>query len=380
MTEAQRTAERRVHLADAHTIVVKLGSRVVLRNGAVNEALLASLTEEIAALRGQGREMLMVTSGAVGVGLGALGLPANLDDISKRQAAAAVGQSLLMHTYARLFERFGLAVAQVLLTPDDIADRERYLHIRNTTKALLEARAVPIFNENDSVSVAGVTFGENDKLAALVASKIGADVLIFLTETQGLYTADPRTAAEAEVVKRVPADDRRVFEYVGKVKDTVTKGGMLAKINAARTLVSVGIPAVIARGSERRVLSRIIAGDDVGTFFVPRARVSSRKSWIAGALTPEGALVVDAGAREALLQPDGASLLPAGVTDVIGEFGAGDAVTVVDQEGVEIARGLVNYSSAEARKLIGAHSSQIREILGRSGHDEIVHRDNLVVT
>jgi len=379
-TEAERIAERRQHLADAHIIVIKLGSRVVLRDGGANEALLARLAAEIARFREQGRQVLLVSSGAVGLGLTILGLPDEVDDISKRQAAAAVGQSALMQTYQRLLAPYGQIVAQILLTTEDISDRERYLHIRNTTQALLESGAIPIFNENDSVSVAGVTFGENDKLAALVASKIGADVLIFLTETQGLYNADPASHPEAEVVKRVEADDRHVFEYVGQVKDAATKGGMLAKINAARTLASLGIPAVIAKGSEERVLSRIIGGEDVGTFFVPRARASSRKSWIATALTPEGAIVVDEGAKRALLHPDGASLLPAGVVDVVGEFSAGHAVSIMDTEGVEIARGLVNYSSAEARKLRGAHSSQIKEILGRSGHEEIVHRDNLVVT
>ncbi|MFQ6131303.1 MAG: glutamate 5-kinase [Armatimonadota bacterium] len=372
--------ERREHLAEARVIVIKLGSRVVLRDGGVNEGRLARLAAEVAGFRDEGRQVLLVSSGAVGLGLSVLGLPDQVDDVSKRQAAAAVGQSALMQTYQRLLAPYEQTVAQILLTTEDIADRERYLHIRNTTQALLASGAIPVFNENDSVSVAGVTFGENDKLAALVASKIGADVLIFLTETQGLYTADPASDPSAEVVRRVEVDDRKVLEYVGKVEDAVTKGGMLAKINAARTLASVGIPAVIARGSEERVLSRIIAGEEVGTFFAPRGRASSRKSWIATALTPEGAIVVDDGAKRALVHPDGASLLPAGVVEVVGEFGAGAAVSVVDSEGVEIARGLVNYSAAEARKLQGAHSSQIREILGRSGHEEIVHRDNLVLT
>ncbi|MFQ5809566.1 MAG: glutamate 5-kinase [Armatimonadota bacterium] len=374
-------AQRRQHLADAKRVTVKLGTRVVLDDaGDIDEARLAELVRETAELKAGGRDVLIVTSGAVGCGLGLLGMPRRVDDVSKRQAAAAVGQSALMRAYDRLFSQHGQHVAQVLLTPGDIADRERYLHIRNTIIALLEAGAVPIINENDTVSVAGVTFGENDKLAALVAGATGADVLIFLSPQDALYTADPATDPSAERIPEVEPGDADVMAVAGESGDDATRGGMLAKFQAARTAVAVGIAAVIAGGDEPRVLHRILEGEDIGTFFVPAATVSSRKSWIASALTPGGRIIVDEGAKAALLHADGASLLPSGVLDAVGSFRAGDLVVIVDAAGDEIGRGLVNYSAEEADRIKGVQSHQIKAILGHSAHDEVVHRDNLVIS
>jgi len=243
--------QRRQHLARAKRLAIKLGTRVVLdESGRIDTSQLPALVQEMAELKASGVDVLLVTSGAVGCGLSLLGMPRRVDDVSKRQAAAAVGQSALMHEYDRLFGEHGLRVAQVLLTPDDIAHRERYLHIRNTIIALLEAGAVPIVNENDTVSVAGVTFGENDKLAALVAGATGADVLIFLSQQDAMYTADPSSDASAERVPQVAPGDTVATELGGEATDSATRGGMLAKFQAARTAVAVGIAAVIAGGHE----------------------------------------------------------------------------------------------------------------------------------
>lgn len=372
---------RREHLAGAGRVTIKLGTRVVLNDvGDLDAEHLPALVRQVAELKDSAVEVLIVTSGAVGCGLPILGMSRRVDDVSKRQAAAAVGQSALMHEYDRLFSRHGQRVAQVLLTPDDIADRERYLYIRNTIIALLEAGAIPIINENDTVSVAGVTFGENDKLAALVAAATGADALVFLSRQDAMYTADPAADPSAQRIPTVEPGDTEVMALAGDATDGATRGGMLAKFQAARTAVAVGIPCVIAGGREPDILRRILAGEDVGTFFVPTATVSSRKSWIASALTPEGRIIVDDGAKAALVQPDGASLLPSGIVDVVGRFRAGDLVIVADAAGNEIGRGLVNYSAEEADRIKGVQTRQIRAILGRSAHDEVLHRDNLVIS
>jgi glutamate 5-kinase len=373
--------QRRKHLAGARRVTIKLGTRVVLNDaGDIDTQHLPALVQQVAELKANGVEVLIVTSGAVGCGLPILGMSRRVDDVSKRQAAAAVGQSALMHEYDRLFSRHSLRVAQVLLTPDDIAHRERYLYIRNTIIALLEAGAIPIINENDTVSVAGVTFGENDKLAALVAAATGADALVFFSQQDAMYTADPATDPSAQRIPTVEPGDTKAMALAGDATDGATRGGMLAKFQAARTAVAVGIPCVIAGGREPDILRRILQGDDVGTFFVPTASVSSRKSWIASALTPEGRIIVDDGAKAALLQPDGASLLPSGIVDVVGHFRAGDLVIVADAAGNEIGRGLVNYSAEEAHRIKGVQTRQIKAILGHSAHDEVLHRDNLVIS
>ena len=371
---------RTAYLREVRSLVVKVGTRVVLRGERVDDECLAAVAGEMSELRRAGRDVLLVTSGAVGLGLTALGSPGHVDDVSKKQAAAAVGQSLLMQHYRELFGRYGQTVAQILLTQGDIADRVRYLHIRNTLLALLEAGVIPIVNENDTVSVAGVTFGENDKLAALVASKIGADLLVFLSSADGLYTADPTDDPTAQMIPTVAPGDVSAAQHASGAPDATSRGGMLAKVQAARTAASVGIAAVIAGGREERVLTRVLAGEEIGTFFVPRPRVSSRKSWIASALTPEGVIVVDEGAKRALLAANGASLLPSGIVDVAGEFEAGDSVRIVDTEGTEIARGLSRFAAHEVEMIKGLHTSRIRGVLNREAPQEVVHRDDLVVS
>ena len=374
---------RQEYLADARRLVIKIGTRVVTRRPhGLNTAFLHDLASQCATLQQQGGELVVVTSGAVHLGRQALNLVAHggADSVALRQAAAAVGQVELMRQYREAFASYDLLTAQVLLTPGDIADRQRYLYLRGALQALLEQRAVPIVNENDSVSVAGVTFGENDKLAALIAAKVHADLLIFLSDQEGLFTADPRAEPTAELIPVVtPGDDwvRRCAQEAGGPESS---GGMLKKLQAARTVAECGIPAVMANGLVPGMVLRLLSGEPVGTFFVPAPRLSSRKSWIASATEPAGVVLVDDGARRALLSPDGSSLLPSGIIGVDGEFAAGDAVVVRDQQGREIARGLCNYSAAEVRRIQGAQSRDIEQLLGHIGQDEVMHRDNMVVS
>ena len=373
---------RQEYVADARRLVIKIGTRVVTRRPhGLNTAFLHDLASQCATLQQRGGEVVIVTSGAVHLGRQALRLPPHSgDSVALRQAAAAVGQVELMRQYKEAFASYDLLTAQVLLTPGDIADRQRYLYLRGALQALLEQHAVPIINENDSVSVAGVTFGENDKLAALVAAKVHSDLLVFLSDQEGLFTADPQADPSAELIPVVtPGDDwvRRCAEGPGGPESV---GGMLKKLQAARTVAECGIPAVMANGLLPGMVLRILSGEPVGTFFVPAPRISSRKSWIVSATDPAGALVVDDGARRALLSADGSSLLPSGIVGVEGEFAAGDAVVVRDREGREVARGLCSYPADEVRRIQGAQSRDIERLLGHIGQDEVIHRDNMVVS
>jgi glutamate 5-kinase len=297
-----------------------------------------------------------------------------------RQAAAAVGQPMLMDQWATTFKAHDAVAAQVLLTQDDIADRQRCLHLRDTLEALLRQRVVPVINENDSVSVEGVTFGENDLLAAMVSVALApADLLVYLCDQEGLCTADPQRRTDAELIP-VVGPDEDVSGFAAGAGGPESTGGMVKKVEAARKATDCGIPVVIANGRTRDVLVRIVAGAQVGTRMLARAHMPSRKAWLTVHGKPAGGIVVDDGARRALLQPDGGSLLPSGVLSAVGHFQAGDLVTVSDSEGREIARGLVNYSAAEVATIRGHHSSEIPRLLGRAGEEEVIHRDDLVLT
>jgi glutamate 5-kinase len=371
---------REPYLEDCCRIVVKIGTRLVAgHDGGVNTELLDGLARQAARLLSRGKELLIVTSGAVYLGRRVLTQSRSEEALSYRQAAAAIGQPDLMRHYSEAFSAHGVLVAQVLLTPADIADRERYLHIRSAFGSLLKHRIVPIVNENDSVSEAGVTFGENDKLAALVAAKVQAGLLIFLLDQQGLYSADPDADPSAELVPVVEPTDAAV-EYGAGTGGPESLGGMERKVAAARTAVDCGIPVIMADGREPQVILRLLEGEELGTFFVPARRLSSRKSWLASATTPRGAVRVDAGARRALLSPEGKSLLPSGVKGVEGEFGSGEVLAVYDESGTEIARGISNFSSEELRRVAGAHTREVSRILGYDTRPEVIHRDNLVVS
>ena len=372
--------ERKQHLTGVRRLVVKIGTRLIAKGTqAPDLEFLDQLARQLAALHERGLQTVLVVSGAVHLGRRALGLRGRLDPVSLRQAAAAVGQPELMHLYLEALSAHGLLAAQMLLTADDMAERTTYLRIRNTVEALLEQHAVPVINENDSVSVEGVTFGENDRLAAIVAAKIHADALFLLSDQAGVHTADPRQDETAELISKVrPGED--VLRFGAEAGGGESRGGMRAKITAAQMAIECGIPVVIADGTEENVLLRLLAGETLGTFFLPGEPLGGRKLWIATAREPVGRLLVDQGARKALEDPDGSSLLPIGSVEVEGEFHAGDVVEVLGPEREAIGRGIVNYSAAEIRRIKRLHSREVPRILGRHGTEEVIHRDNMVVT
>lgn len=379
MTMRQEIRTTRAALASARRVVVKVGTAQIAPAGeGPSLARIGSLASDLAALRAEGREVVLVSSGAIASGAARLGLASRPRSIPEKQAAAAVGQSVLMGHYERAFQEHGLRVAQVLLTAQDIADRARYLNARNTLLALLEFGAVPIVNENDTVAVDEIKVGDNDNLAALVAQLIEADLLILLTELDGLYTGDPRhdpSARRIETVENVDDAQRVIFDR----KTEVSVGGMATKLEAARKAASAGIPMVIATGREAGRLGQIVRGEDVGTYFPPQGdRLAARKRWIGFAVKPSGSLVVDEGAQAALAQK-GRSLLPSGLASVEGEFRAGDVVALRGPSGKDFARGLANYDADELRRICRAHTRDVETILGYKGLDEVVHRDNMVL-
>jgi glutamate 5-kinase len=321
-----------------------------------------------------------VTSGAIATGMARLALSRRPRSIPEKQAAAAVGQSALMRHYEVAFKRHGLAVGQVLLTAQDIGDRARYLNARNTLLALLRFGVLPIVNENDTVAVEEIKVGDNDNLSALVASLVEADLLVLLTDVDGLYTADPAVDRDARKLDMVDAVTDDIAGLVWQGSGAGSVGGMATKLQAAQKAAAAGVPMVIANGRTERVLARLIGGEPLGTFFTPRTdRPGARKRWIAFAVPPQGRLTVDAGAVQALTL-GGKSLLPSGVVQVDGDFAAGEVVAVVTQEGGrEFARGLVNFDAPELRRISGAKTREIEIRLGYKSFDEVIHRDNLVI-
>jgi glutamate 5-kinase len=373
-------ADARRALAHARRLVVKVGSGLVTAPGIGPEPdRIERLAGEIAAVRRDAREVTLVSSGAIATGMARLALAERPRSIPEKQAAAAVGQSALMWQYEIAFKRHGLAVGQVLLTAQDIGDRTRYLNARNTLLALLGFGVVPIVNENDTVAVEEIKVGDNDNLSALVASLIEADLLVLLTDVDGLYTSDPARDPAAAKLDLVETVTEEILMMAGAHEAGVSVGGMTTKLQAAQKAAASGIPMVIAGGREPGVLGRILSGESVGTCFLPKAdRLGARKRWIAFAAPPQGRLAVDAGATRALMR-QGRSLLPSGVIGVEGEFGAGDVVAVLDGDGREFARGLVNFEAGELRRIRGAKTQEIEARLGYKSVDEVIHRDNLVI-
>ena len=361
-------------------IVVKVGTGLLTAPGAgLDPDRIAALARELAGVKRE-REVVLVSSGAIAAGVARLALGARQRSIPETQAAAAVGQSALMQQYEVAFKRHGIAVGQVLLTADDISDRARYLNARNTLLALLKLGVLPIVNENDTVAVEEIKVGDNDNLSALVASLIDADLLVLLTDVDGLYTSDPATDPGARRLETVEAVTDDIERLVWKGRGAGSVGGMVTKLQAAQKAAAAGVPMIIASGLASRVLDGILAGDAVGTYFAPKAdRLAARKRWIAFAVPPQGRLTVDGGALEALTLR-GKSLLPSGVVSVDGEFASGQVVAVVGAaDGREFARGLVNFDAAELRKIRGAKTRDIEARLGYKSFDEVIHRDNLVI-
>ncbi len=370
---------RRTNLEHVKLVVVKLGSAVLTDNGYLNDYFFTRFADEIAVLRRQGYSFVVVTSGAVAAGLEALGFTIPPLTIPEKQACAAVGQLRLMRQYEQAFAVHDQVVAQVLLTADDIRNRRRYLNARNTLRALLDAEILPLVNENDTVVVREIKFGDNDNLAALLTSLAEVDLLLLLTDLDGVYNCDPKAVGGASLIPLIDEVDEGVTAFVCATKSAVGTGGMLSKLEAARKAAAYGIPTVIANGRRPGVMGRILAGENEGTIFLPRAnRLSCRQHWLAFAVEPCGSLYLDGGAVKALVEC-GTSLLPSGVSRVEGNFGVGDPVSCRDLKGLEIARGLVTYSALDVEKIAGLHS---REIVGYLGYDagaEVIHRDNLAL-
>ena len=370
----------RRRLAAVRRLVVKVGSGLITAAGSgADPVRIEMLADQIAGLRTD-REVVLVTSGAIVTGTARLALGERPRSIPEKQAAAAVGQSALMWQYEIAFKRHRIAVGQVLLTAQDIADRTRYINARNTLMTLLRFGVVPIVNENDTVAVEEIKVGDNDNLSALVASLIDADLLVVLTDVDGLYTEDPSVSVGARKLDTVEAVTEDITRLVWDRAGRGSVGGMATKLEAAQKAAASGIPMIIASGHEPEVLVRLLAGERLGTLFVPKAdRLTARKRWIAFAVPPQGRLTVDAGALRALTH-QGRSLLPSGVVDVDGEFAAGEVVAVASQtDGREFGRGLVNFDAAELRKIRGAQTREIEERLGYRSVDEVIHRDNLVI-
>jgi glutamate 5-kinase len=364
----------------ARRIVVKVGSSLVTAEGrGLDHGALSRWAEQIAALTEQGKEVVLVSSGAIAEGVARLGWKKRPKAVNELQAAAAVGQMGLVQAYESIFRAHQLHAAQVLLTHEDLADRTRYLNARSTLRKLLELRVVPIINENDTVATDEIRLGDNDTLGALVTNLIEADCLIILTDQPGLYTADPRRDSNATLVMEAHAGDPELERMAGGAGSSVGTGGMLTKILAAKRAARSGAHTVICSGREERVLLRLAAGEAIGSQLVARhAPLAARRQWLADHLQLRGGVVLDAGAVRALRE-DGKSLLPVGVKGVTGEFARGEVVAVVDTEGAEIARGLANYSAGEARRIAGKPSSAIEAELGYMDEPELIHRDNLVV-
>jgi glutamate 5-kinase len=367
-------------LSHGRRVVVKVGSGLVTTPGeGPSSEHIGRLATDISTLVHDRHEVALVTSGAIATGMARLGLKARPRSIPEKQAAAAVGQSALMWEYEQAFKKHGIAVGQVLLTGQDISDRSRYLNARNTLLALLEFGVLPIVNENDTVAVDEIKVGDNDNLAALVAHLIDADLLVLLTDVDGLYTGDPRRDPAARRLETVEAITDEIQRMVYDASASVSVGGMSTKLQAAQKAGASGIPMVIASGREPGTLPRLLKGEPVGTYFQPRDdRLAARKRWIAFAVPPQGRLTVDAGAKKALTER-GKSLLPSGLVEVDGQFDAGDVVALTEADGQEFARGLVNYDTDELRRIRGAKTADIERTLGYKGVDEVVHRDNLVI-
>lgn len=367
-------------LMQARRVVIKVGSALLVdaASGNVRREWLDTLAADVAALRARGQEVLLVSSGAIALGRQQLDLGNGRLRLEEKQAAAAVGQIRLAHAWKEVLEQHRLSVAQILLTFGDTEERRRYLNARATLGTLLKLGAVPVINENDTVATAEIRYGDNDRLAARVAQMMSADCLILLSDVDGLYTADPTRNAGASFVPEVRAITDEIESMAGGATSAVGSGGMATKIAAAKIAVAAGCHIVVALGRELHAVRRIEEGARCTWFFPSASPATVRKQWIAGTLKPAGELYVDDGAAAALSR--GKSLLPAGVTKVTGEFERGDAVIVKDAQGREIARGLSAYSSADAERLRGRKSSEIEALLGFQGRDEIVHRDDLVIT
>jgi glutamate 5-kinase len=378
MTEEHHTAVQR--LKQAKRIVVKVGSNVLTARSSLNLHTIDMISRQICVLLDKGVEVLLVSSGAMAAGLRKMGMDRRPDEVPKRQAIAALGQSGLMNAYEEAFGRCKKKVAQILLTSEDLNNRQRYLNARNALVTLLEWKVVPVINENDTIMVEEIKLGDNDNLAAMITLLMDADFMINLTDIDGLYTKDPRVHADARLIPEVTTFKKEIETFATNIPGALGRGGMSSKIKAAKKVTAAGVPMIIAKGDKPDILLRLFDGEVHGTYFVPRKKkLARRKCWIAYTLTPKGILTLDDGASRALAS-NGKSLLPSGIVDVDGDFGVGAPVALQNRKGEILGIGLVNYSAAAIRSIKGLKSSQIKTRLGEKPYDEVIHRDNLVIT
>lgn len=360
-------------------IVVKIGSSTLTHaTGKLNYYRIERLVRDMADLANQGKELILVTSGAVSAGMGPLGLTERPKTMRKKQAVAAVGQGVLLHTYEKMFREYGQTVGQVLLTRLDAQDRKKFMNSRNTLLTMIHMGIIPIINENDVVTIDELKIGDNDTLSAMVSSIIDADLLIILSDVSGLFTANPQTHKDAEIISLVPEIDKHYYEIAGGAGSSIGTGGMYTKIQAATMATAAGVDMVIASGSVDGVVRSVAMGEEIGTWFQAKdSNIHSKKRWLLSGSKPRGTLTVDAGCRRAIIEK-GASLLPIGITDVAGVFHEGDIVNVV-HDGMVIARGIVNYDCMNLRTLKGHKTEEFPRLLGHDGiYEEAIHRDNLV--
>jgi len=374
-------ADRKSYFSQTKRLIVKVGSNVLTKDQGLNLPVIYSLSKQISNLMDMGMDVILVSSGAMAAGQKKVGLLKRPEEIPKRQAIAAVGQTGLMLEYEKAFAVYDIKVAQILLTGDDLnTSRDRYLNARNTMNTLLSWKIVPIINENDTVVVEEIKFGDNDNLSAMISLLMNADMMINLTDIDGLHTGDPRKNENVELISNVETINADLEKIAGDIPGALGTGGMLSKVKAAAKLTQAGIPMIIANALLPDILLKLVAGEPLGTFFIPaKEKLSSRKCWIGYNIKPKGVLRIDSGAVKAILKR-GKSLLPGGISAVEGNFETGEAVELsAENNNTRIAIGLVNYNSSDIRKIMGCQTDRIAECLGQKLYDEVIHRDNLTI-
>jgi glutamate 5-kinase len=368
------------YFESAKRIIVKVGSGVLTKEDGLNVKIIRSLSRQISRLIDGGLEVILVSSGAMASGIRKIGLVKRPDEIPKRQAVAAVGQAGLIREYEKAFAKYHKKVAQILLTGDGLSIRKRYLYARNTLLTLLDWKVIPVINENDTVSVEEIKFGDNDNLAAMISLLMNSDILVNLTNIDGLYDKDPRIHKDAELIPMVTRIKKDIEKVASDIPGVLGTGGMISKVLSAKKVTKAGIPVVIANGEEPNILLKLFSGKDYGTFFFPKQeKLPSRKCWIGFTVKPKGDITIDDGAAAAILKR-GKSLLPSGIIGVGGNFDPGEPVEIKNENNKVIGTGLVNYNTSDILKIKGLKSHQIIDRLGYKPYDEVIHRDNLVVT